>query len=365
MSLSRLYLDLEQKILSLHGEGGPAGEDHFLREREDLLNGAAIGLDEPESRRLRQEFDEWGPLTDLLEMPGLTEILVNGPDTIWYEKNGRLHRWPDRFFSNASHQRCLDRLCQQARALVTLERPSADGRWRDFRLHVIRPPLTREHVAISLRRHPENPWTLEALRNAGWCREPEALFLRSLIGRRLNFLVVGPTGCGKTSVVNSLLGLIAPDERVGIIEDTDEIAAPAGPSFKLLTRPASPGGLGAVDQGELVRQCLRMRPDRLVMGEIRGPEAKDFLMALSTGHGGSFGTLHAEDPAQALIRLEMLIQMGASHWGLTAIRKLIRLGLHYIIVVGKNENGGRFFKGAHRLVSLEETGFLLEKEELP
>jgi len=130
--------------------------------------------------------------------------------------------------------------------------------------------------------------------------------------------------------------------------------------MRLVTREDPQGVLPPVDQMQLVRRTLRLRPDRIVMGEVRGAEAKDFLMALATGHGGSFGTLHAQDASQALLRLEMLIQMGAPQWGLQAIRRLIQLSLDYVIVAEKNKAGNRHLKGIYRLCSLEDNGFLLE-----
>lgn len=365
-SLAALYEDLEAKISELRpelSEMRSSKEDPFLLHRSRLLENSCKTLEATQAARLREEFDGWGPLTALWKEPEVTEILVNGHEEIWFEKRGYLHRWPDQFFSAASHRRILDRLCQEASLPLSLETPSANGRWRDYRVHAIRPPLARDHTLLTLRKHPENPWSLESLLKAGWCDERQASFLKRMIGQKRNFLVIGPTGSGKTSVLNALMAIIPFNERIGIIEDTDEIARPPGPSFKLLTRVEAPGGLKAVDQGELVKQCLRMRPDRLVLGEIRGGEAKDFLMALSTGHGGSFGTLHAEDSAQALIRLEMLIQMGASEWSLISIRRLIRMGLQNIIVTGKNKNGERRLMGVHRLVSLEDSGFLLEPED--
>jgi pilus assembly protein CpaF len=367
--LRELFVSIDHEISQLGtdplgaGQAG-ASESPFLRESRRVIDSRTQGLDKALAQRLLREFHDFGPLSDLLQERDLTEIIVNAPGEIWVETRGRLHRYPERFLSDASYERILSRICHEAGLILTLEKPAGDGRWRDFRLHVVRPPAAHRWPLLSLRRHPENPWTLESLLANRWCREEQADGVRALIRHHLNFLVIGATGCGKTSVLNSLLREISPQERVGIIEDTDEIARPEGPSFKLLTREDPQGCLPTLDQSYLVRQCLRMRPDRLLMGEIRGGEAKDFLMALSTGHRGSFGTLHADSASQALIRLEMLIQMGAPHWSLGAIRKLIFQGLQVILCCRKNENGERRLVGAFRLVSLEETGFLLEELDL-
>jgi pilus assembly protein CpaF len=162
-------------------------------------------------------------------------------------------------------------------------------------------------------------------------------------------------------VLNSLLDLLPENERVVVIEDSSEIALSNKASMKLLTREDPHGILPAIDQTQLVKRSLRLRPDRIVMGEVRGSEAKDFLMAMATGHSGSFGTLHAQDANQALIRLEMLIQMGAPQWSLTAIRRLIQLSLDYIIITGRATTGERQLKGVYRLCSLEDQGFLVEQ----
>lgn len=364
MSPRELVLDLEKKIAAIDtvdfSEG--AGSVGFRERRLRLLQDELGGVDEALRRRVFDEFDGWGPLGELADLADVTEILFNGPDSIWFERNGRLHLFPDGFFSEANYERMIEKLCLEAGTHLSLERPSADGRWRQFRVHVSRPPVTKRHSILSLRRHPENPWTLDRLLASGWCDDAQAGLLREMIRRRWNFLVIGSTGCGKTSVVNALLAETAAD-RSAILEDSDEISAPPGPSLKLLTRKDSQGLLPEVSLTDLVRQSLRLRPDRLVVGEVRGGEAKDFLLALSTGHAGSFGTLHADSPVQALMRLEMLVQMGAPEWSLETVRRLMRLSLQAVVVTGKNENGERRFKGLHRMVSLEENGFVLEPVE--
>lgn len=313
--------------------------------------------------RVQNELESWGPLCEPMADETITEIIVNGPLSIWLEREGKLSKLNDYFFSELSFRNCIDRLCQKAQTYITTDYPCADGRFLDFRLSIIGTDLTHSGVHLSLRRHPKNPWNFQKLSNKGWCSEGEVSFLQTLIEQRKNFLVVGPTGSGKTSVLNSFLDLLPDNERVVVIEDTSEIALPNSASMKLLTREDPQGVLPNVDQTQLVKRTLRLRPDRIVMGEVRGAEAKDFLMSLATGHAGSFGTLHAQDAGQALIRLEMLIQMGAPQWSLTAIRRLIQLSLDYVIVAGRDFTGARRFKGAYRLCSLEENGILLEPAE--
>lgn len=315
--------------------------------------------------RVCAEFDSWGPLEALLSDESITEILINGPEHIWFEKEGRLHAHTDQFFSELSFRNCLERICQRAKTHISVEHPCADGQFMDFRLSLIGADLTRSAPHLALRRHPKNPWTFQKLAASNWCDSQWLPFFQKLIDERKSFLVVGSTGSGKTSILNSFLNFLPDNERVVVIEDTPEIALPNSACMKLLTREDPHGLLPTVDQAQLVKRALRLRPDRIAMGEVRGAEAKDFLMALATGHSGSFGTLHAQDAHQALIRLEMLIQMGAPQWSLSAIRRLIQLSLDYVVVTERVASGERKFKGAYRLCSLEDHGFLVEPVELP
>lgn len=349
--------------------------DEFLLSPDEENNLRSQKLDQivaqrtesaPESikNRVYNELNSWGPLCEPMNDERITEIIVNGPSSIWVEYEGKLQKHNDFFLSELSFRNCVDRLCQKASTYITTDFPCADGRFLDFRLSIIGSDLTQSSVHFSLRRHPKNPWTFSKLAEKSWCTVDEVSFFKTLIEQRKNFLVIGPTGSGKTSVLNSFLNLLPENERVVVIEDTSEIALPNKASMKLLTREDPQGVLPSVDQTQLVKRSLRLRPDRIVMGEVRGSEAKDFLMSLATGHSGSFGTLHAQDAAQALIRLEMLIQMGAPQWSLTAIRRLIQLSLDYVIISDRNSKGARRFKGAYRLCSLEENGILLEPVDL-
>ncbi|WP_413585331.1 CpaF family protein [Bdellovibrio sp. HCB274] len=367
-NLVAIFQDLQTKIQNI-----PLNELLLSPDEESLLRSQKMdlliqqetqALDSKVARRIRDEYYSWGPLCTLMEDESISEILVNGPENIWFEKAGCLQQHADCFLSEISFRNCIERLSQAAKCFITVEHPSADSSFGDFRLSLIGADLTQSHPHLSLRRHPKNPWTFEKLRDQSWCRSSDIEIFKKLIRERKNFLVIGSTGSGKTSVLNSLLNLLNPNERVVVIEDTSEIALPNSASMKLLTREDPQGILPNVDQTQLVKRSLRLRPDRLVMGEVRGAEAKDFLMALATGHAGSFGTLHAQDAAQALIRLEMLIQMGAPQWNLTAIRRLIQLSLDCILVVGREPSGLRVFKGAYRLCSLEDHGFLVEPLEM-
>lgn len=329
----------------------------------DLSNWIAphlIGLSDSNQVRLRDEFLGLGPIEPFLKNNEVTEILVNGKDDIWFETNGRLNRVEDRFFSEFTYQLFLNKLLNRIGGIIDKESPVLDRHMSQFRVCMVDECLTHKSSVLSIRRHPDYQWTLDSLFQSGWCSIDEKNWLKTLVETRKRFLIIGPTGCGKTSVINALLAETEPNCRSIIIEDTSEITSVNSCSIKLLTRTQH-SQLKDITQTDLVKSSLRLRPDRIVMGEIRGTEAKDFLMALSTGHDGSFGSLHASDPHQALLRLEMLIQMGAPQWSLDAIRKLIFLSLDGLIVLSKEPNGKRKFKGAFQLTSLESSGFLLDR----
>lgn len=311
--------------------------------------------------RILEEYFGAGPLERVLAETACTEIIVNGSDSIWVERSGRLEKSNEKFLSHLTLRNFITRLSREAGLIANLDSPFADGRWRDCRVHLIVPPASGTEPVLTLRKHPANPWTLDELASNDWCGEREMECLRQIIRERLNFVVVGGTGSGKTSVLSACLGSIPEDERAVIIEDTNELRCPNRASTKLLTRRDPQGHLREIDQSELVRHALRMRPDRVVMGEIRGGEAKDLLMAFATGHTGCMGTLHAESARQALARLEMLVQLGAPQWNTHAVRSIIHFSLQAVVVVGKTSSGKRKLEGIHKIASLEDFGFLIER----
>lgn len=328
---------------------------------EKILTDVGQNFSEDLRKRICSEFQGLGPLEKLMEDEEITEIMVNAHNNIWFEKSGALLPYSDHFSSERNYLNCIFKICEESRSHLTVERPMAQGNYQGFRLQLIGPEITRSNPILSLRRHPKNPWTLAKLQSLGWATSTEVETIQNWLYSRRNFLVVGPTGCGKTSAINACLQELPEDERVLILEDTLELEIPNKVSQRMLTREDNQRILPDIDLSDLLRQALRLRPDRLVIGEIRGNEAKDLLLALSTGHAGSFGTLHASNPQQALIRLEMLIQLGAPHWNLTAIRRLIQLSLKGIIVVKRDDQGKRKLEGCYEIASLEESGFLIQK----
>lgn len=310
-------------------------------------------------QRLMDEFFGLGPISPLINRAEVTEIIINGKDHIFYEEKGQLKAFKDSFLSELSFKNFIHRVCEEADMILSLNQPFADGNFRGLRVHLAIGPLVNVSFHISFRRHPKNPWSFERLKHQGWAPAPAIDLIARLIESKKNLLIAGPTSSGKTSVLNSCLGQMASNERLLIVEDCDELCLPNAFSTKLLTRGDGSEGLKPVGQQELVRQSLRMRPDRIIMGEARGTEAKDLLMALATGHKGSIGTLHAKDHKQALWRLEMLVQMGAPHWSTHTIRQMIVLSMDYVILVGKVQTERKLL-GVYKLSGVENTGYLFE-----
>jgi pilus assembly protein CpaF len=341
--------------LTLARANGEEGESQIRKIIERVCAGTDL------HDRIADEYFAAGPIEKLLADPEVTEIILNGPRSLWFERSGRLQHWPETFLSPLTYRNFISRLSREAGVQASLDCPFADGQWRGCRVHLIIPPASGESAVVTLRKHAQVPWTFERFRDRGWASEAALESLANLVRQKKNFLIVGGTGSGKTSVLSACLASIGKTERTLMIEDTSELPVPNAVSSKLLTRRDPQNLLREIDQSELLKQALRMRPDRLVMGEIRGGEAKDLLMAFATGHSGCMGTLHADSARQALIRLEMLIQLGAPQWNLQAVRTLIWLSVQYVVVVGRREDGARVLDGLYRIASLEEIGFLIEK----
>lgn len=354
-----IFKSIEQEIPLLSQENISLNSTSL---NEKLKNLILIKTNLPEQqKRLEDEYFGLGPLEGLLAQDSITEVLINSPQEIWFERNGQFLKCSDYFYSVRSYKNIIHRLGQRAHIFTTVEHPFADGQFGEFRISLVGADTSGTGLPqASLRRLAKESWTFDKLQSSRWASPLVLETLKQIYQKQHNILIIGGTGTGKTSVMSSFLNLTPLNQRVLIIEDTSELPLPNGISTKLLTRFDPQGVLSHIDQGVLVQKALRLRPERLMMGEIRGGEAKDFLMALSTGHQGSVATLHASNPHEALIRLEMLVQLGAPQWQIQAIRKLIQLSLQYIVVIEKKEES-RQFQALYKISSLEETGFLVEK----
>ncbi len=317
-------------------------------------------LNPDEKNRLDNELNGFGPIANLLYDSEITEILINSYEHIYYEKNGQLIQSTDHFFDQSSYHSFVERLCSLSETFINSEKPFVEKQFNQWRLTLVFGALARGEYLVSIRKQPATAWTFNQLLQNQWCTEHQLKYLNHIIKNKENFILVGGTGSGKTSVLQAIIHAIGPNERTVIIEDTQELQPVYHLNTSLLTRIDPLKKLMDVHLNDLVKKALRLRPDRICVGEIRGEESTALLMALATGHDGSFGSLHARTPQEALLRLEMLIQMGAPQWTLASIRKLIHLTLQNIIVVEKR-NGQRLLQGIYRLSSLEERGITLHQ----
>ena len=261
-------------------------------------------------RVLQSEMVGAGPLEPLLRDPATTDVLVNGPDDVWVDRGAGLQPVGARLGSEAAVRRLAQRLASAAGRRLDDAQPWVDARLPDgTRLHAVLPPVAAGGTAISLRTVRRRPFTLDELVAAGSLPAEGADLLRRLVTARVAFLVSGGTGTGKTTLLAALLSVADPAERLVLVEDAGELRPALPHVVRLEARPANVEGAGAVTLRDLVRQALRMRPDRLVVGEVRGAEVADLLAALNTGHEGGCGTVHANEAVDVPARLEALAAM--------------------------------------------------------
>lgn len=289
---------------------------------------------------LRDEFTGSGPLQSLVRDPAVTDILVNAPDEVWLDRGGGLERSHVVFADPSAVLLLAQRLAAAAGRRLDEAAPFVDARLPDgSRLHAVIPPVAQGCAAISLRIPRRRAFTLDELIASDTIDGEGAAWLRDVIDARLAFVITGGTGSGKTTILATLLGMVSPADRVLIVEDSAELRPEHPHVVRLEARPPNVEGAGAVNLRDLVRQALRMRPDRLVVGEVRGPEVVDLLAALNTGHEGGCGTVHANSPEDVPARLEALGLMA----GLPrdAVHSLISAGLHVVIHVERQRSGRR------------------------
>jgi pilus assembly protein CpaF len=252
-------------------------------------------------------IDGWGPLAGLMRDPKVTDVLVNGPREVWVERSGRLTHEGALFAEADELLRMVERVLGDLGAQADVSRPIVDARLSDgARIHVVLPPVAPEGPLVSIRRFPPEPLTVNDLLARGMFDAGQASALTTAVRERRTLVISGGTGTGKTTLLNALLGCVGDDERVVLVEETPELQPLCRHAVSLIARPANIEGRGEIDLESLLRAALRMRPDRIVVGEVRGPEALSALAAMSTGHAGSMVTVHARSGPEALDRLVSL-----------------------------------------------------------
>ncbi len=338
----------------IKSEKNQSSRDGLINKVQQKFNNEPLYV----QKRIHDEFFGYGPLKSLLQDTEITEIIINGSKNIFFEKTGMLFKHQDEFYSNTTFNNFIHLLTSETNSKIDIQQPHLNIDWQGFRVHIISKPIC-PNTSINLRRHSYNTFNFRSLKDMGWAPDQQVSTILDQIEMHNNILIVGTTGSGKTTLINSMLQTVKDNCRCVIIEDTSELITPNDVSTKLLTRQQERNHFYEYDQAELIRQSLRMRPERLIVGEVRGHEAKDYLLALSTGHNGGFCSLHASSARQALLRLEMLVQMGAPQWSLETIRRLIQLSLDTIIVVDSSD-GFRHLKSIDKIASLETNGITLQ-----
>ena len=283
-----------------------------------------------------------GPIEGLINEPAVSEVMVNAPDEVFYEKEGRLYLSSVRFRDEAHIMRIIERIVAPLGRRVDESSPMVDARLHDgSRVNVILPPVAPKSPTITIRKFQADKMTIEDLIQLNTLTREVAEFLRACVLVRLNIIVSGGTGTGKTTMLNALSSFIPDTERIVTIEDPTELRLQQGHVVSLEARPASLEGRGEVTMRDLVRNSLRMRPDRIIVGEVRGPEAFDMMQAMNTGHEGSLGTVHANTPRDALARIENMILMAGLDLPMRAIREQIASAIHLVIQIARLADGTR------------------------
>jgi pilus assembly protein CpaF len=365
-------MDLE-KIAEMHES--PASQQQLVSVIHQLIGEQNVPLSAAERDRLAREvLDEvfgLGPLEPLLQDPTVNDILVNTFDTVYVERRGVLEKTAVMFQDDQHLMHVIDKIVSAVGRRVDESSPMVDARLKDgSRVNAIIPPLAVDGPILSIRKFGAKPLGAEDLLRNKALTEPMLEVLKGAVQARLNIIVSGGTGAGKTTLMNVLSGFIAERERVITIEDSAELQIKHAHVVRLETRPPNVEGKGAVKQRELVINALRMRPDRIVLGEVRGEECMDMLQAMNTGHDGSLTTIHANTPRDALARMETMALMGSLHLPDKAIRAQIASAVHLIVQIARMSDGSRRvthiteLTGAFSEVISMQDIFLFEREGL-
>lgn len=347
LDLSRLS-EAEDKILA---EDLRRGVDLILAEENQ-----ALSLPEKERlcKEIRDELLGYGPLEPLLHDYTVNDILVNAFDQVFVERKGKLERVSVRFNDNAHLLKIIEKIASGVGRRIDESSPMVDARLPDgSRVNAIIPPLALDGPALSIRKFARDPIRVQNLIQFESITQEIALVLEAMVQARLNILISGGTGTGKTTFLNVLSSFIPNDERIVTIEDSAELQLQQEHIVRLETRPANLEGMGEITQRDLVKNALRMRPDRIILGEVRSGEALDMLQAMNTGHDGSLATIHANSPRDAITRLETMVSMAGLNIPDRAIRHQVSSAVDVVIQIARLSDGSRKMMGLHEIVGME------------
>jgi len=328
------------------------------RMAEDLLLAENAPLSALERDRLvtevQHELFGLGPLEPLLADPTISDILVNSYSNIYIERRGKLEKTSIAFKDNEHLMRVIERIVSTVGRRIDEAQPMVDARLSDgSRVNAIIPPLSLDGPVLSIRRFGADPLKMHTLIEYGSLTKEIAILFEMCVKARLNVIISGGTGAGKTTLLNALSAFIPSDERIVTIEDSAELQLQQPHVVRLETRPPNIEGRGEVSQRDLVRNALRMRPDRIVIGECRGGEAIDMLQAMNTGHDGSLTTIHANTPRDALARLETMIQMTGMRLSDRAMRQQIASAVDLVIQIARLTDGTRRITSISEITGME------------
>jgi pilus assembly protein CpaF len=295
-----------------------------------------------------------GPIEQFLNDPTVSEVMVNGSDNIYVERSGLVERTNVRFISEEHLRRVIERIVSSVGRRIDESSPMVDARLADgSRVNVIVPPLSLDGSILTIRKFAKDPFTVRDLISMGTFTESVASLLAATVEGGMNILVSGGTGTGKTTLLNVLSGFVPHEDRIVTIEDAVELQLHQEHVIRLEARPPNIEGNGQVTIRDLVRNSLRMRPDRIIIGEVRGAEALDMLQAMNTGHDGSLTTVHANAPRDALARLETMVMMAGFDLPTKAIREQIASALNLIVQIERARDGSRHISHLTEVVGME------------
>lgn len=358
MSRSPHRSDLERLAATVHGDAidsGPLHIEDLELERIVMRHAPLLTASQRSevSRLVASRVGGLGVLDEFLADPTVSEIMVNGPGPVWVERRGEIFI-TDTHLDRDEINRLIERMVAPIGRRVDRSSPWVDGRLADgSRLNVIVPPVALDGPYVTIRR-----FVLRRLSLDSFAGPDVARLVSEAVRGGANIVVSGGTGAGKTTLLNSMAGEIDPRSRIVTVEDSAELALPHPHVVRLEARPASVEGMGLVSIRDLVRNALRMRPDRLIVGEVRGDEALDMVQALNTGHSGCLSTCHANGPVDALRRIESLAMMAREGLPLAAIRQQISAAVDLVVQVGRTDNGGRRIKSVAEVVGPDEVKVL-------
>jgi pilus assembly protein CpaF len=339
--------------------------ERVLREVTEQLTLDRTPLTREERRRIVREITDdilgYGPLEPLLRDDTVTEVMVNNFDRIFIERNGKLEQSPTTFADNAHLLRIIDKIVSQVGRRIDEASPMVDARLPDgSRVNAIIPPLSLRGPTLTIRKFSRDPYTMDDLITFGTLTPKAAQFLAACSRGKLNILISGGTGTGKTTTLNAISAFVPGDERIVTIEDAAELQLQQDHVITLESRPPNIEGQGEIRIRELVRNALRMRPDRIIVGEVRGPETLDMLQAMNTGHDGSLTTIHANSPRDALARLETLVLTAGVDLPLRAIREQTASAFDLLVQITRLVDGSRRISHITEVLRMESEVITLQ-----